>query len=71
VIFGPRAMLYRLARALQLVGLLLLPIAVAGNLAEAARVENALSLKDTLLLSAAGIGCFAIGWFLQQQVRPK
>ncbi len=62
--------LYRLARGLQLVGLILVPIAVAGNLAELADAQTALSLKASLMLSALGVGCFGIGWWLQQQVKP-
>lgn len=63
-------MLYRLARGLQLLGLILVPVAVAGNLAEIADAQTALTLKQSLLLSAAGIGCFLAGWLLQQQTKP-
>ena len=58
-------MLYRLARLLQLVGLLLLPIAMAGNIAER------LDLRAMLVLAGIGVGVFALGWLLQQGVRPK
>jgi hypothetical protein len=58
-------MLYGLARLLQLAGLIILPIAIAGNMA-----NERLSLKDSLLLSAAGILVFLIGWLLQQSTRP-
>lgn len=64
-------MLYRLARALQLVGLILVPFAVAGNLAEFADAKAALSLKQSLLLSALGIASFTLGWLLQQRTRPR
>jgi hypothetical protein len=54
-------MLYKLGRFLQFLGLfVILPVAMAGNLAER------LSLKDMLLLSAAGVGVFFFGWLLQQ-----
>ena len=59
-------MLYHVARFLQLAGLIILPIAVAGNLA-----EERLSLKASLLLSAAGMLIFFIGWLLQQGTRPR
>jgi hypothetical protein len=58
-------MLYGLARLLQLAGLIILPVAIAGNLA-----DERLSLKQSLLLSAAGIVVFFVGWLLQQGARP-
>jgi hypothetical protein len=64
-------LLYRVARVLQFIGLVLVPIAVAGNLAEIANAPQALSLKESLLISAVGIGCFFIGWQLQQRARPQ
>jgi hypothetical protein len=53
-------MLYRLGRALQLIGLILLPVAMAGN------VANDLDLRQMLTLAGAGIAVFALGWLLQQ-----
>jgi hypothetical protein len=58
-------MLYGLARLLQLAGLVIIPVALAGNMA-----DERLSLKEMLLLSAAGVVVFLIGWLLQQGVRP-
>jgi hypothetical protein len=58
-------MLYGLARLLQFAGLIILPVAIAGNLA-----DERLSLKESLLLSAAGIAVFFLGWLLQQGARP-
>jgi hypothetical protein len=58
-------MLYTLARLLQLAGLILLPVAMAGNLAES------LDLRQMLLLAGAGVGLFVLGWLLQQATRPK
>jgi hypothetical protein len=60
------AMLYKLGRALQLIGLLLLPIAMAGNMA-----DERLTLGQMLMLSGAGIAIFLIGWLLQQATRPR
>jgi hypothetical protein len=59
-------MLYTLARVLQLLGLLILPIAIAGNLA-----DERLNLKESLELSTAGIIVFALGWLLQQGLTKK
>ena len=57
-------MLYKLARFLQMLGLLLLPIGIAGNLAEK------LTLWQSLSVSAVGVLAFYVGWSLQQRVGP-
>jgi hypothetical protein len=57
-------MLYKLGRALQLVGLAVLPIAMAGNAADR------LAVKDMLVLSGGGIVVFFVGWLLQQSSKP-
>jgi hypothetical protein len=59
--------LYRLGRLLQLIGLLLLPLAIAGNLSP----ENTLSLRQSLMMSGAGIAVFTLGWLIQQAGRPE
>lgn len=58
-------MLYKIARILQFVGLLILPIAISGN------VSEKMSLKDSLMLSSAGMLVFFFGWSLQQSSKPK
>ena len=58
-------MVYKLARSLQLIGLALLPVAMAGNLADK------LSERGMLLLTGAGIGIFLAGWLLQQAVKSR
>jgi hypothetical protein len=60
-------MLYKLGRLLQIVGLILLPLAIAGNLAP----ENAIDLRTSLLISGAGILVFGLGWLIQQAGRPR
>jgi hypothetical protein len=55
-------MFYKLGRLLQLVGLLILPIAIAGNLAP----NQPLNLRGVYLLLAVGIGVFWLGWQIQQ-----
>lgn len=57
---GP--MLYRLGRLLQLAGMIMLPLAIAGNLAP----ENPLELRTSLMLSGIGIVVFIVGWLIQQ-----
>jgi hypothetical protein len=59
-------MRYRLARLLQLLGMLILPIAIAGNVAR----EDLIDLKVSLMMSALGVGLFYIGWQMQQGSRP-
>jgi hypothetical protein len=59
-------MFYKLGRFLQFVGLfVMLPMAMAGNLADK------LNEKEMLLLAAAGMGVFYVGWLLQQSGRPQ
>jgi hypothetical protein len=57
-------MLYRIGRLLQLIGLLLLPVGIAGNLVP--DPDRQISLKTSLLISAAGVTVFYIGWRLQE-----
>lgn len=59
------SMLYTIARLLQLAGLLVVPVAMAGNIAES------LDLRQMLVLAGIGIGLFTAGWLLQQVARPK
>jgi hypothetical protein len=60
-------MLYKLGRFLQLLGLLLLPVAIAGNIAR----EEIINLKVSLLISGIGIVLFFLGWWLQQATRAR
>jgi hypothetical protein len=60
-------MLYKFGRFLQVVGLILLPVAIAGNVAR----EDQVNLRLSLTLSAVGIGVFVLGWWLQQATRPR
>ena len=58
--------MYTLGRFLQLLGLLILPVAIAGNVA-----QERLSLKESLGLSGVGVLVFSVGWLLQQGARPR
>jgi hypothetical protein len=60
------AMMYTLGRMLQLLGLLVVPVAIAGNLA-----NERLNLREMLELSAIGILVFALGWLLQQAAKRR
>jgi hypothetical protein len=59
-------MIYKLARLLQLIGLIILPIAIMGNVA-----DERLSLKESLILSGVGMVIFLFGWLLQQGTKPE
>ena len=59
--------LYKLGRLMQLIGMILLPLAIAGNLSP----ENTLTLKQSLTLSGTGVVVFIVGWLLQQAGRPE
>ena len=58
-------MLFTLGRLLQLAGLIILPVAISGNVAEK------LDLRESLTWSTIGILVFSAGWLLQQATRPK
>jgi hypothetical protein len=58
-------MLYKLGRFLQLLGLLIMPAGVAGNLARQSDVD----VKMVLGIAAAGIVVFFVGWLMQQAGR--
>jgi hypothetical protein len=58
-------MRYRIGRFLQLFGLILVPFAVAGNLAEVAGAPQSLDLKASLMLAGLGMVVFFIGWLVQ------
>ena len=58
------SMLYRLGRLLQLMGLLILPAAIAGEMAQK------LDLKQSLAMSAVGVAVFFGGWIIQQGRKP-
>ena len=60
-------MLYRLGRFLQLVGLFLLPLAIAGNLSP----ERPMDLRTSLTVSGVGVAVFVLGYLLQQASRSR
>jgi hypothetical protein len=60
-------MLYKLGRFLQVVGMIVVPVAVAGNIAPGPPLD----LRQSLMLSAAGVGVFLVGYLLQQAARPR
>jgi hypothetical protein len=53
-------MLYKLGRLLQLIGMLILPAAIAGNFA------GQLATKGELILLGIGVLVFYIGWRIQE-----
>jgi hypothetical protein len=59
-------MLYKLGRFLQLLGLILLPLAIAGNLVPE---PQGLDLRASLSLSTVGVIVFGLGYLLQQMGR--
>jgi hypothetical protein len=56
---------HKFGRALQLLGLVILPIAISGN------VADRLTLQESLMLSGLGMVVFFVGWSLQQGSRGK
>ena len=62
-----KSILYKLGRMLQVLGMIILPIAIAGNLAP----RTPLDLRASLTLSGFGVAMFAIGWGIQQLGRSE
>ena len=59
--------LYKLGRFLQVAGMIILPVAIAGNVADQTRID----LKTSLIMSGVGVGIFILGWLIQQAGHPK
>jgi hypothetical protein len=62
--------MYGFGRFLQLMGLILVPVAVAGNMAEVANAEFHLPLRDSLILSAIGVALFFVGHLIVERAKP-
>jgi hypothetical protein len=60
-------LLYKIGRFLQVVGMIVLPVGMIGNMADPVRVD----IKTSLMIAGAGILLFTAGWLLQQAARPK
>jgi hypothetical protein len=67
----PRTMLYKLGRLLQFAGLVILPVAISGNVAKRSDGEPFLSEPQFLGLAAIGVLVFVMGWLIQQVGRPR
>jgi hypothetical protein len=61
-----RAFLYSVGRFLQVVGMLVLPAGMVGNIIDPVRVD----LKTSLMVAGAGIIIFTLGYLLQQAGKP-
>ena len=55
-------MLYKLGRFLQVAGMIILPVGMAGNVYDEQRIHG----RDSLAIAALGIAVFVVGWLLQQ-----
>ena len=60
-----KVMLYRIGRVMQFAGLIVLPIAMAGE------VTGNHDLKWMLTLVAGGGVLFLVGWLMQQSGKPQ
>jgi len=58
---------YRFGRFLQLLGLLIAPVGLAGNLARRETVSTGIELG----ILAGGIAVFVLGWLIQRGARPQ
>jgi len=60
-------MLYKLGRVLQIVGMILLPVGMAGNIVRPEQV----TVQESLIIAGIAIAVFGIGWLLQQWGRSQ
>ncbi len=58
-------MLYKLGRALQVAGMIILPVGMAGNIVRPEQV----TVQDSLVIAGVGAVVFGVGWLLQQAGR--
>jgi hypothetical protein len=61
------AFLYRLGRVMQMIGMVLLPLAIVANLSPTDPVD----LKTSLTMSGVGVLVFGLGWLVQQAGKPQ
>jgi hypothetical protein len=59
--------MYRLGRFLQLLGLLIAPAGLAGNLARPGVVGE----REELAILAGGLAVFGLGWLIQRNAKPQ
>jgi hypothetical protein len=60
-------MLYKVGRVLQVAGLLILPVGMAGNVVRPEQI----TVQDSLVIAGVGLAVFALGWLLQQIGRSR
>ena len=60
-------MLYKLGRALQVAGMIIVPVGMAGNIVR----EKQVSVNDSLAIAFVGVAVFVVGWLLQQAGRKS
>jgi hypothetical protein len=60
-------MLYKLGRALQVAGMVILPVGMAGNIVRPEQI----TVQESLVIAGVGLGVFALGWLLQQAGRSR
>ena len=65
--WGRTRMLYRLGRLLQLVGMVVLPLAIVAQIAP----DHQISLGTSLTFSGIGVAIFFMGWLIQQAGRRR
>jgi hypothetical protein len=60
-------LLYKIGRFLQIVGLVVTPFGLVGNVIDPNRVD----VKTSLMIAGVGIVFFLVGWMLQQSGKPQ
>jgi hypothetical protein len=60
-------MFYKVGRVLQVAGMLVLPVGMAGNIVRPEQI----TVQDSLVIAGVGLAMFALGWLLQQVGRSR
>jgi hypothetical protein len=60
-------MLFKLGRVLQIAGMIILPLGMAGNIVRPEQV----TVQESLTIAGIGVVVFGLGWLLQQAGRSR
>jgi hypothetical protein len=60
-------MIYKIGRALQVVGMIVLPVGMVGNVYD----PHLVTVQESLVIAGVGVVIFGLGWVLQQAGRPR
>jgi hypothetical protein len=60
-------MLYKLGRVLQIIGMIVLPVGMVGNIVR----PDQITVQESLAIAGVGVAIFVVGWLIQQAGRKE